>query len=577
MAETAIYLDLIALLPPAFGLSLLFKEKARLHDAKASTASWVNLYFMSAISFDILVNIGFAWAAIGILFSVWLFLSSIGFLAANLCFCPETRSMRESFSKILRSASFLLYESTLLGWLVITVYMQGPYLPANAALWVAATVYPTLLFSLAKKRARIGHTSDTLTILSIAWFVQAIVALPTILFATGTPALGITLPFGYQFAFLTSSLFFGFMSLSMTDPTWLSRLWMRRLVPQSIIELGRRYLVLHDTGSRTLSFLSNLFRNLVDSGSKIIVKGPRDSWLMETLAQTEPKLREWIKTGKMLNISESENPNTPIMHAISGRVSLGTASTIYVRNLEPGDLLNATTPTSEASKEGKHVVSELYLLESSKAPRPQLSEFLKRNQDIHVVDLSGPKDYFSALVNLQHERVHGSKILVEYDSTADLGIVEKFFMEGIGYAEKCVLFTSKSSKLYRAIKGKGLVKIVAASSLVSSPDELPDGEVQIPDRELGLVTSIASDILENNRTTAVRFVFDSIDELIRGDRWEQLYSGVKQLVELLNVPHATALFLINNGTTEPRFLGAIKAVFSTQMKLDSTGLQVKKS
>jgi len=149
-------------------------------------------------------------------------------------------------------------------------------------------------------------------------------------------------------------------------------------------------------------------------------------------------------------------------------------------------------------------------------------------------------------------------------------------MEGIGYAEKCVLFTSKSSKLYRAIKGKELVKIVAASSLVSAPDELPDGEVQIPDRELGLVTSIASDLLENNRTSTLRFVFDSIEELIRGDRWEQQYSGVKQLVELLNVPHATALFLINNGTAEPKFLSSLKGIFPVQMRLDSTGLQVKK-
>ena len=78
MAETAIYLDLIALIPPAVGLSLLLKDKARLRDAKAGTASRINLYFMSAISFDILVNLGFAWGAIGILFSVWLLLLPSG-------------------------------------------------------------------------------------------------------------------------------------------------------------------------------------------------------------------------------------------------------------------------------------------------------------------------------------------------------------------------------------------------------------------------------------------------------------------------------------------------------------------
>jgi hypothetical protein len=573
LADTAIYLNLIALIPPAVGLSLLLKEKARLHGAKAATAVQIDLYFMGAISFDILVNLGFAWAAIGILFSVWLLLSSIGFLAASLCFCPEARSVRESLSKILRSASFLLYETTLLGWLIITVYVQAAYLPANAALWVAATLYPTLLFSLAKRRARTGRTSDTLKILTIAWLIQAVVALPTILFATGTSTLGIALPFGYQVAFLTSSLFYYFMSVSVTDPTWLSRLWVSRLVPQTIIELGRRYLVIHDTGGRTPSFLSNIFRNLVESGSRVIVKG-RQSWLMETIAQAEPRFSEWVRTGKILNTVETP-AGTP-MHALSEKASFGKTPTVYVKSFEPGALFNAAAPPSEVPREKGQLVSELLLLESSKAPRPQLNEFLERNLDIQVLDLSEPKDYFSALVNLPHNRLQGSKILLEYDSGGDLGVVEKFLMEGIGYAEKCVLFTSKSSKLYRAIKGRELVEIVAASSLVSAPDELPDGEVQIPDRELGLVTSIASDLLENNRTSTLRFVFDSIEELIRGERWEQHYSGVKQLVELLNVPHATAIFLVNNGTAEPKFVASLKGIFPVQMRLDSTGLQVKK-
>jgi hypothetical protein len=574
MADTAIYLDLIALIPPAVGLSLLLKEKARLHGAKAATASRINLYFMSAISFDILVNLGFAWAAIGILFSVWLLLSSIGFLAASLCFCPEATSMRESLSKVLRSASFLVYELTLMGWLSITLYMQAAYLPANVALWIAATLYPTLLFALANKRAGTGHASDTLKILTIAWLIQATVALPTILFATGTSTLGIILPFGYQVAFLTSSLFYYFMSVSVTDPTWLSRLWVSRLVPQTVIELGRRYVIVHDTGGRTPSFLSNIFRNLVESGSKVVVKG-RQSWLMETIAQTEPLFNEWVRSGKILNTPDTP-AGTTMMQTLSEKAISGKTPTVYVKSLEPGALFNATAQPSEVPREKGQTVSEIYLLESSRAPRPQLIEFQERNVDIQVVDLSEPKDYFSALVNLQHNRLQGSKILLEYDSAGDLGVVEKFLMEGIGYAEKCVLFTSKSSKIYRAIKGKELVKIVAASSLVSSPDELPDGEVQIPDRELGLVTSIASDLLENNRTSTLRFVFDSIEELIRGDRWEQQYSGVKQLVELLSVPHATALFLVNNGTAEPKFVASLKGVFPVQMRLDSTGLQVKK-
>jgi len=574
--ETAIYLDLIALIPPAVGISLLLRRKASLHEIKSATVVRANTYFMAAVSFDILTNLGFAWAIAGTLFSLFFLFSAVGFLAANLCFCPGSRSMRESLSKVLRSISFLLYEQTIVGWVVVTLYLQSSYLPANIVLWGVTTTYPTILFLQAKKRANAAHVRDMLTILSTTWFGLGLIILPTILLGTGTLVPGMSLPFSLPLTFLAGSLFYYFMARAVTDPTGLSRLWMSRLVPQTIIELGRRYLILHDTGSRTLSFLSNTFKNMIESGNRVIVRSPRRSWLLETLTRTDPKFGEWMKDGRLVSIAENETPNTPIMQAISERVSLGTTSTIFVRSLEPRDLLTARLPSEEIPREKSQMTSELFLLESSKTPRPQLNEFLKRNDDIHVLDLSEPKEYFSALVNLQHARLHGSKILLEYDSSSDLGIVEKFFMEGIAYAEKCVLFTSKSSNLYRAIKGKELIKTVAASSLVSVPDELPDGEVQIPDRELGLVTSIASDLLENNKTTAVRFVFDSITELIRGDHWEQLYSGIKQLVELLSVQHATAIFLVNRDTFDPKFLGALRAIFSVQMKQDSVGLQITK-
>ncbi len=574
MADTAVYLDLVALIPPAIGLTSLIKHKANFREVKSATIVRASCYFMAAVTFDIVTNLGYAWAAIGTLISFFLLLSSVALLAANLAFFPESRSAKESISKIIRVPAFIIYELTLLVWLITTIILQSPIFPANLVLWIATTFYPTALFIQAKKRTKSAHARDTLTVLSTAWFILGIAALPTLLFATGVPILGITLPVGYQLSFLTGSLFYYLMALAVTDPAGLTKLSITRLVPQTIIELGKRYLILHDTGSRTLSFLSNIFRNLVESGSRIIVKVPRESWLLETLSQKEPKFQEWLRSGRIINMTET-GPHSQVSQATSDKTGYGI-STIYVRNLELNDLLTAALPTSATVGDKGQQISELYLLESNKAPRPQLNEFLKRNGDIKVVDLSEPRDYFSTLVNVQHERMNGSKILLEYDSSADLGLVEKFFLEGIAYAEKCALFTSKSSRFYRAAKGKGLVKIVAASSLVSAPDELSDGEIQIPDRELGLVTSIAADLLENNKTTALRFVFDSIEDLMRGERWEQLYSGVKQLVELLNAPHVTALFLVNSATTEQRFLGAIRALFPAQMKIDGIGIQVKK-
>src|SRR5207247_5212129 len=106
------------------------------------------------------------------------------------------------------------------------------------------------------------------------------------------------------------------------------------------------------------------------------------------------------------------------------------------------------------------------------------------------------------MVELDHQKRRGSIVLLEYDTNSDYkGIVNKFLAEGISNAERCALFTTKSSKLYRAIKGKRMIKIIAASSLISVPDELPDGEMQIPDKELGLVAAVLSDFIDNSKNS----------------------------------------------------------------------------
>src|SRR5437879_8339472 len=148
----------------------------------------------------------------------------------------------------------------------------------------------------------------------------------------------------------------------------------------------------------------------------------------------------------------------------------------------------------------------MFLMESSQAPRPQVADFLQRNRDVELVNLSEASDPFSTLVNMDHQKVEGSKILLEYSSNANFeDLVNKFFDEGIANAEMCALFTSKSSKLYRALKGKRMVRVVAASYLVSVQDELPDGEIQIPDKELGLTTSLITASYATKKSVVLSF------------------------------------------------------------------------
>jgi hypothetical protein len=344
------------------------------------------------------------------------------------------------------------------------------------------------------------------------------------------------------------------------------------LFPQSLIKFGKRYLVLHDTGTRTISFLSSAFRSTIEAGARVVLKSPA-TWLVEGLSHNDSRFNEWAENGKFVKSSAGSDDKKSGNEGLSDKFGLSQTATVFVRELERQDLQGSMGSMARESKPNKPE-AEMFLLESSQAPRLQVADFLQRNRDVELVNLSEASDPFSTLVNLDHQKMEGSKILLEYSSNANFeDLVNKFFDEGVANAEMCALFTSKSSKLYRALKGKRMVRVVAASSLVSVPDELPDGEIQIPDKELGLVTSLLTEFYENNKSVALSFVFDSITELIRGERWEQVYSGIKQLIELLNPSTITAIFLVNTETTEPRFLGALRGLFSVQMKLGEVGSQ----
>jgi hypothetical protein len=526
--------------------------------------------------FDIFRNLGYAWASYGSQVSGGLVFAVIGLMAASLYFCPECATLREAWSRLRSRRSLLIYEGIVFAWVGLNLASPTLFFPFTLVLLSVAAVYPTGLFLSARKRAKPSHVKNSMAMLSVTWAL--FVTVGTVLFALGAqpPVLPVSLPYGWEISFITGSALFFLMST--TDAFTLSavRFSSGQLIQETIVKPGHRYLILHDSGKRAISFLSSTLKGLIESGAKVVISASSNGWLVGNLSQYESHFSEWKENGRVV-VSESEGGHNLQHEGFSDRLSFGPTSTVFVNELGQDNLAGVVSSVSSGTEEKHQQPAELFLLESSKAPRPQLTEFLRRNTGMELLNLSESTDPFSSIVDLDHQKIRGSIILLEYDTNSDYeGVVDKFLAEGISNAELCVLFTTKSSKLYRAIKGKRMIKIIAASSLISVPDELPDGETQIPDKELGLVAAVLSDFIDNSKNSGASFVFDSITELIRGERWEQVYSGIKQLIDLLSVPNATALFLANVNTMEPRFLGALHGAFALQLRLDSQGLKAVK-
>ena len=592
--STPIYLDLVAMVAPALSLWLLIRQKTSFVGIARHNLIRLNIYFFLILAADIdRILAQSTIATYVMLVGFFLVAMNFGHAAAVVQFCPEARTWSESMKIILkRTMLFPLFLLILGTWLAVTLtfepvtssltmYGNEAYvLPAFPTWYIALTVvvaapivlYPSLLLLSSLRRAQTTYTRNSLLLMLSSWLCFPTVGL--VVFFLLSPLI----PFSYELGLIISSALYCLLAISIRTLPGTTRFLKSSLFSQSLIKFGKRYLVLHDSGTRSISFMSSAFRSTIEAGAKVVLKSPA-TWLVEGLSRNDSRFKEWAENGRFVTSSAGSDYNRSGREGLSDKFGLSQTATVFVKELERQDLHGSMV--SIASDSRNEPEAEVLLLESSQAPRRQVADFLQKNGDVELVNLSEASDPFSTLVNLDHQKIEGSKILLEYSSNSNFeDLVKKFFDEAIANAEMCALFTSKSSKLYRALKGKRMVRIVAASSLVSAPDELPDGEIQIPDKELGLVTSLLTDMFENNKSVALSFVFDSITELIRGERWEQVYSGIKQLIELLSPSTVTAIFLVNQETTEGRFLGALRGLFSVQMRLDETesrGLRVIKA
>ena len=589
-----VYLDLVAMVAPTLSLWLLIRQKPSFVGIARRNLIQLNIYFFLILAADIdRILTQSIIAAYVMLAGFFLVAMNFGHAAAVVQFCPEARTWGESMKVIFkRTMLFPLFLLILGTWLVVTLafepvtssltfYGNEAYvLPAFPTWYIGFTfavaapivLYPSLLLLSSLHRAQTSYTRNSLLLMLSSWLCFPTVGL--VVFFLLSPMI----PFSYELGLILSSALYCLLAISIRTLPGTTRFLKTSLFPQSLIKFGKRYLVLHDTSMRSISFLSSAFRSTIEAGAKVVLKSPA-TWLVEGLSRNDSRFKEWAENGKFVTSSAHSDDKRSAKEGLSEKFGLSQTATVFVKELERQDLQGSMVSIARDSKNEPE--AEVLLLESNQAPRPQVADFLQKNGDVELVNLSEASDPFSTLVNLDHPRIEGSKILLEYSSNSNFeDLVKKFFDEGIANAEMCTLFTSKSSKLYRALKGKRMVRIIAASSLVSAPDELPDGEIQIPDKELGLVTSLVTDLFENNKSVALSFVFDSITELIRGERWEQVYSGIKQLIELLNPSTVTAIFLVSKETTEERFLGALRGLFSVQMRLDDTenqGLRVVKA
>ncbi len=164
---------------------------------------------------------------------------------------------------------------------------------------------------------------------------------------------------------------------------------------------------------------------------------------------------------------------------------------------------------------------------------------------------------FSKQLGIEHSKLEGRKILLEYEPRTDYErFVRNFALECAFLGESVIIMTKKGSSIRQALDGDSGIKFI---DLERAPELLP--------------------VLKENSDGPLSMVIDSLTDLALGDYTannghKDMYKFVQSAIETLDEPRITAVFLLNHSAHDPKDIASVRGVFSNQLVYDKGGVTV---
>jgi len=164
---------------------------------------------------------------------------------------------------------------------------------------------------------------------------------------------------------------------------------------------------------------------------------------------------------------------------------------------------------------------------------------------------------FSKQLGVEHSKLVGKKILLEFDPTTDYERLVRDFVSECAYLkEEAVILTRKGSRVRQTLEGDEGAKFI---ELEQAPELLP--------------------ALKNNSKEPITIVIDSLTDLflnkdLNGSPATSVHMFVRTALESLDDARITAVFLINPSVHDPKEVGAVQGAFSHQLMCEKGGVTV---
>jgi CheY-like chemotaxis protein len=164
---------------------------------------------------------------------------------------------------------------------------------------------------------------------------------------------------------------------------------------------------------------------------------------------------------------------------------------------------------------------------------------------------------FSRQLGIDHSKLSGKKILLEFDPRTDYErVVRDFALECAFLGESVVIITKKGSSIRQAFDGDQGVKFIEPER---APELLP--------------------ILKENSAGPLTLVLDGLADLGLSDATstnshDGMYRFAQSALETLDEPRITAIFLLNPSAHDPKDIASVRGAFSNQLAYEKRGVMV---
>jgi len=164
---------------------------------------------------------------------------------------------------------------------------------------------------------------------------------------------------------------------------------------------------------------------------------------------------------------------------------------------------------------------------------------------------------FSKQLGVEHSKLVGKKILLEFDPTIDYErLVRDFVSECTFLEEGVTIVTRKGSRLRQALEGDEGAKF---AELERASELLP--------------------VLKRNSEGPLTIIIDSLTDLVlnkgsNGSPASSVHPFIQTALETLDEPRITAVFLINPSAHDPKEVAIVQGAFSHQLIYEKSGVTV---